>query len=703
MNSPLILTFPTCLAVWLTAAAPSLPAQNLPKTEAVNAVPAVAAKSPSGLYLQGHLVLKDGTEKEGKGDFAGAYFKFRDARDLFDSAYEADRTWNAEIVEYRRRKIREDMERVRLAEIQRRAAGGPPSPSGVIGNASGKDLTIERAQPAGGSSGARNTAVVMEERLRGMQAQIDALTKRNEEVVTKLGASEQSLREARAAGLDARSAEKALRQSLADAQTKLATAEPAAKRKNEDLTKRVEKLEQQLGSAMSQLSAANSKSGNLLGELEKAYGEIKDRTRERDEIKRERDQMEVLLAGADGGKAPEKLKIIAENHRLKKELEAAEANVAKLTAEKTADQQEIAALRGQLQGIQEQVTRFQQESEDYRQQIKALTERLDATNLRLAETGAGAVPEFEASQENKVLRGIILQQMKQQAKRETARKNIMEDLAREGVLESMKNLGVETARVYRALNDMASSPAMTREQRGVLSNTRLDQFLIKNGVGDLMMVQDSQALKEGASANPGTGGPESIGARTKEELTPELKAYANAAEVQFNQGSYGEAESQYRKILMIEPMNVHALSNLGVVQVNQGNYAEAEKSIKKALAYFYDSAPAHYLLGVIYMRQNLLDEAVEEIKESLKLEGKNANAHLTLGMIAAQRKKRGEAEGYFKQAIALDSSNATAHFNLAVLYATDERQKLDLARQHYRLARRYGANRDEKMDNLLGS
>ena len=91
------------------------------------------------------------------------------------------------------------------------------------------------------------------------------------------------------------------------------------------------------------------------------------------------------------------------------------------------------------------------------------------------------------------------------------------------------------------------------------------------------------------------------------------------------------------------------------------------------------------------------------MRECLKLDDKNANAHLTLGMIAAQRKKRGEAEGHFKQAIALDSENATAHFNLAVLYATDEKQKLDLARQHYRLARRFGANRDEKMDNLLGS
>jgi len=697
MNSSLILTFPVCLSLCLMTAAPPVLAQNLPKMEASAVVPAAAANSPSQLYLQGHLVLKDGVEKEGKGDFTGAYFKFRDARDLFDSAYEADRSWNSEIVEYRRRKIREDMERVRLAEIQRRAAGGPPSPSGVIGNASAKELTIERAQPANGPNGSRNTTVVMEERLRGMQAQIDALTKRNEEVVTKLGSSEEALRAAKAAGLDARAAEKVLRQSLAEVQTKLATASPAAKRKNDDLTKRVEQLEKQLGEAMTQLSAANSKSDGLLGELEKAYGEIKERTKERDEIKRERDQMEALLTGADGGKAPEKLKIIAENQRLKKELETAQANVAKLTTEKAADQQEIIALRGQLQGIQEQVARFQQESEDYRQQIKALTERLDATNLRLAETGTWAVSEVEASQENKVLRGIILQQIKQQSKRETARKNIMEDLAREGVLESMKNLGVETARIYRALNDMAASPPMNKEQRGVLSNTRLDQFLLKNGVGDLMMVQDSQALKPDAAANPAAAGE----ARTKEDLTPELKAYANAAEEQFRQGSFSEAETQYRKILMIEPMNVHALSNLGVVQVNQGNYAEAEKTIKKALAYFYDSGPAHYLLGVIYMRQKLTDEAVEEIKECLKLDSKNANAHLTLGLIAAQKKKHGEAEQYFKEAIALDSANATAHFNLAVLYATDE--KLTLARQHYRLAIRYGANRDGKMDNLLGS
>ena len=699
MKLSLVLTFPVGLAVWLTAAVPLVTAQS-PANAPAPAKAARAADSPSQIYLQGHLVMKEGTEKEVKGDFAGAYFKFRDARDLFDSAHEADRSWNSEIMEYRRQKIRKDMERVRQAEIQRRAAGGKPSPSGVIGNASGKELTIEPAGPSG--SGPRNTTVIMEEKLKWMQSQIEALTKRNEDIVTKLGSREEELRAAKAASLEAKSAEKTLRQSLVEAQTKLETAEPAAKRKNDALTKRVDQLEKQLSEAMGQLSSANSKSEALLGELEKAYGEIKERTRERDEIKRERDQMEALLAGADGSKAPEKLKIIAENQRLKKELETAQANVTKLTTEKAADQKEISSLRGQLQGIQQELARFQKESEDYRGQIKALTERLDATNLRLAETSAGAVPEVEASLENKVLREIILQQMKQQAKRETARKNIMDELAREGVLESMKSLGAETERVYRALNDMAATMPLTKEQRGVLSNTRLDQFLLKNGVGDLMMVQDSQAMKaEGATGTANSSGAPAGEARTKEQLTPELKAYANAAEEQFNQGSYGEAETQYRKILMIEPMNVHALSNLGVVQVNQGNYGDAEQTIKKALAYFYDSGPTHYLLGVVYMRQKRFDEAAEEIREGLKLDPSNANAHLTLGLIAAQKKKRSEAEQHFKEAIALDSSNATAHFNLAVLYATDE--KLVLARQHYRLAIRFGANRDGKMDNLLGS
>ncbi|MDB6071608.1 MAG: lipoprotein NlpI [Verrucomicrobiales bacterium] len=645
--------------------------------------------------------MKEGTEKEAKGDFAGAYFKLKDARDLFDAAGEADRTWQPEIVEYRRRKIREEMERVRKLEVQRRAAGGPVSASGVIGNASAPNLSIEPALPAGTAPATpRNTPLVMEERLRGMQAQIDALTKKNEETLQKLGSRDNELFAARGEILTARNAEKALRESLAKVQTDLDRAEPMAKRENKNLTKRVEQLEQQLGEAMTQLSTANAKSDSLLADLEKAYGEVKERTRERDELRKERDQFEALLSGGDGGKAPEKMKIIAENQRLKKELEAAQVTVAKLTAEKTSDQNEIATLRGQLEGMQEQVARFQQESDDYRQQIVTLTERLDATNRMLGEKGEGAVNEVEASLENKVLREIILQQMKQQAKREAARRNIMEDLTKDGVLDSLKNLGVETDRVLRTLNEMAAAPDMAKEQRAVLSTSRLNEYLLNNGGPDLMMVQDSQALKDDGTPAAPNGTPQGE-SKSKEQLAPELKAYANAAEELFVRNAFTEAENQYRKILLVEPMNVHALSNLGVVQVKQGNYDEALKTIMKALAYDYDRGPVHYLLGVVHLRLNQPEEAAKEMKVALELDPTNSNAHLTLGRIAWNAKRHAEAEQHLKQAIALDPANAYAHFNLAVIYASDE--KIDLARQHYRLARRHGAARDEKLDNLLGS
>jgi tetratricopeptide (TPR) repeat protein len=705
MNTAPVLTFPACLSllVGMTSLLPAqpLPSNRQPAPAAANPRAALPdANAPSQLYLQGHLVMKDGTEKEGKGDFAGAYFKFKDARDLFDAAGEADRTWQPEIVEYRRRKIREDMERVRQLEIKRRAEGGAPSPSGIVGSASEKPLTIEPAKPAG-SGPVRNTTVVMEERVRGMQAQIDALTKKNEEIFQKLGKREEELRSERKAVFEAKAAENALRKDLADAQTKIDTAAPEAKRKNEALTKRVADLEKQLNDSMTQLSAANGKTDLLLEELEKAYGQVKEITRERDEIKKERDQMVALLSG-EGGKAPEKLKIIAENQRLKKELEAAQASIAKLTSEKDADQKEIASLKVQVSTMQEQITRFQQESEDYRQQIASLTGRLDETNKRLGEMGAGAVSDVEASLENKVLREIILQQMKQQAKREAARRNVMDDLLKEGVLDSMKGLGVETERILRNLNEMAANSQMTREQRAVLSNSNLDQFLLQNGVGNMMMAQDSQELKDGATP-PASESPTGE-TRTKDELSPELKAYANAAEEFFTQQSYEDAANQYRKILMIEPMNVHALSNLGVVQVNQANYEEAEKTIKKALAYFYDNAPAHYLLGIIYMRQGRLDDAAEEIDASIKLNPQdpaNSNSWLTLGLIAGQKKKMADAERYFKEAILLDPANAYAHFNLAVLYNNDN--KTSLARQHYRKAIENGASRDNTLEGMIGS
>ncbi len=78
----------------------------------------------SRLYPKGHLKRKEGLEKEALGDFDGAYEKLVEASELFDTAKKSDNNWHPEIGEYRRKKIRSDMERVNQARKKNRDPEG---------------------------------------------------------------------------------------------------------------------------------------------------------------------------------------------------------------------------------------------------------------------------------------------------------------------------------------------------------------------------------------------------------------------------------------------------------------------------------------------------------------------------------------------------------------------------------------------------
>ncbi len=102
--------------------------------------------APSHLYLEGHLTLKDATELESEGNFAGAFFKLKNARDLFDAAHAKDHAWQPEIVEFRRRKVREEMERVRRLEIGRRAAAAERPDERISEKAPSPEAEIRKAR-----------------------------------------------------------------------------------------------------------------------------------------------------------------------------------------------------------------------------------------------------------------------------------------------------------------------------------------------------------------------------------------------------------------------------------------------------------------------------------------------------------------------------------------------------------------------------
>ena len=658
--------------------------------------------SASDTYLQGYLTMLEGDKMRKAKDFTGSYFKYREARDTFDSVHAADAAWNAEIVDYRRRKIRESMEEVRQEEIARRTAGGAPSPKGIIGDGS-KDphapLEVREAIPETDVPGApRNPTALMEEKHKALYAQIARLEKRNEEILKTLGAREAELRTASQDRLRSVANEKALKERLIDAESKLETAQAAEKRKHADLTKRVDDLEGALKLANEKLTAANVSRDAMATELANAIGEIRKLTTEVTGLRKEREEMLALLNGGDGVKGVEKAKIVQENQRLKQELAAAQEKMKSLSTEKDADKKEIATLKAQVQTVQESLAAMKQENDDYRAQIASLAGKLDATRKMLADTaGAEAIPQTEAIAENNVLREIILQQLKQQARRERARQNIMDELQREGVFEKMKEMGVESEVLMRSVNEMAAPVPVTKEQRDILTSTQVNKLLTSPDGKELFMVDDSAA----DAPAPDALAPSS-GAADKAGLSTELKAHANAAEEHFRAGDYNAAVNEFQKILLVERQNVYALCNLGVAQLRLGKNEEAADNLMRAQAYNFDLEFPHYVRGVALLRLGRYDEAAEELDDALKINDKNAPAWHTLGLIAIKRSQREVAKQHFLKAVELDANCAEAHFNLAVIYSTIEPVDYDTARKHYRAALKSGAARDTGLDKLLG-
>ncbi len=675
-----------------------------PQALAQTPAPALQAQpTPSDTYLQGYLTMLEGDKLLKSKDFVGAYYKYRDSRNVFDSVHTTDPGWNPDIIDYRRRKIRESMEEVRKLEVERRAAGGEISDKGLIGNVKEADpnvpnkirQVIPETDPA---EAPRRTGDVMEEKIRALMSQISRLEKRNEEILKTLGAREEELRKASAERLESRKSEEALRKRLIDAESRLQTADASEKRKYKELLARISDLETALGDANKKLTEANEGREKLANDLRTAQETIRSVTAERDALRRDLSQTMELLSGGEG-KAPQRLKLVEENDRLKAELEAAKAKMAQLSKEKDGDKVAIATLKQQVESVQESLAAVKQENEDYRQQIAALTSKLDATRALVENSGAmpGDISDSEAIAENEVLREVILNQLKQQARREAARKNLMDELGRQGVFDKLKELGVESEILLKSVNDMAAPMQLTREQREILTSTKVNELLTSADGKELFMVDDSAK----ATPTPDLPAP-STGARDKATLSTELKAYANSAEEHFRNGDYTSAENNFRKILVSEPQNVYALTNLGVTQLKQGQNDEACATLLKSLAYDYENDFTHFTRGVALLRSGRMEEAAEELYEGLKIKGTNSAAWHTLGLIANKQGRRSEARDCFLKAVELDPKCAEAHFNLAVLFTLGTPPQFDTARKHYRSAISAGAGRDKGLDKLLG-
>ena len=447
-----------CLCWVLTCAPPrSAEAQQLPERQ--------GAVNPSDLYLQAYLLMEDGGKEEKKGNFEEAFKKYKQAGQLFDVVARGNPEWNGQIVRYRRKKIREDLARVRDLEQQRRAAQKLPSTRGVAS-------TLE-ASPYDASSYVRNTFGKMDNELM-------ALTQKNSALLRELEAKESKLRSVSKDAVDARANERKLLEKLTDTQAKLATAEARKERENKELEQEVERLTAQLQKATELLKQSQLQSKEMLVELQEANQQIRALRTERDALLEERNKMSAILESANGADAAKTLAV--ENWRLRDQLEKARQSVEELKAEGYRDKMEILELRDELMSVRKELDDMRDQNRQYEKQIAALIMRLQATSEKLAITAGPELSVADAERENRVLRNIILRQLRQQSVREHAKKI---------ALEQMASLEVTSQDLLDAVEQMAQPVLLDEEEQGMLKGPRFAEHLTGTGIHATLIAEST--------------------------------------------------------------------------------------------------------------------------------------------------------------------------------------------------------------------
>jgi Flp pilus assembly protein TadD len=642
-----------------------------------------------GIYLKAYMLVQDAEKLENQANFAGAYFKYKESSDILDSVARGYPNWRPTMVSFRRNLVRKKMEETKQRERDRRNTavgaapgrpGSPPEllPSPEATNASFSEparppsaATVRPALPASpGTAAVEGQLGSLQERITGFSSQSDDIQRQLQARETELFQVNQDLLTSR------REYNEALRKQV-DLQNKVDTADRKREREVGEIKKQLEAATAALEKAKGVESEATTKIDAILAELASARATIAQFAKEKEQLIVERNQMAALVESKGGSAGADAL--LAENKRLKQELDAATAKVVTLQKDKETAVKEAAGLREQIAKVRDELDRTKKENEDYRQQIAGLRSKLEAANERLADLAPSTMPDSELAMENRELRKMILDQLKQQTFREEKKRLALEQLAK---------LQINNEELLTTIDQLAAPPAaLSAEETQRIQDPVISEFMNKQALsGTIVAKADGQA----SPARP---------VRGRQELNADLQTVAEAGLAAYRTGRVSEAGRSFQVILRDDPTNVFALSNLAVVQVKQENFPAAEKTLKKALAYNEQDAFCHYLLGLTHYRQGKLEEAATSLVNALEFEPRNARAHFTLGLVFNRRGEVIEARNQFLEAVSIEPTYADAHYNLAIIYV--RQGDPDQAASHYRKAVENGSERDMELEKLL--
>ena len=438
-------------------------------------------------------------------------------------------------------------------------------------------------------------------------------------------------------------------------------------------------------------SALRQKIISLSGELESARTELRQAKSDLDLAVSDKKQLQEKLSAVPTAPSADAdlTKLQDENSALRTKLTSAEDSLKKAAGGELAG--EMSSLRGQVDALEKKLAEANGKSaeltranEDYKKQISSLT-------AQLQQTGAAGKSDGALAKENTMLRGILDRQLKEQARREAARRL---------VLDEFKNLAVSTEALKTQM-EVLSSP--------LVALTNDEESMLKVSAPSLVAAEPAAPSAPATAATTGTAtlaspaeksvSPESFS--EKPRIPEEFKETAAKATALYNEKKFDESAAAYEQILVKYPQSIYALSNLGVVRFQQQKYPEAEKALREAIRVAPNDAFSHSVLGISLVQQEKYDDAIQVLSRAVALDPNDAKTRNYLGISSSRRGLQEAAEQECTKAIELDEGYGDAHFNLAVIYATKTPPTKELAKRHYNRALELGVPKDPELEKLL--
>ena len=398
------------------------------------------AVSPDDVYLEAYLIMQEGTAAAEAGRDREAYEKLSKADQIIGMIGRSHPNWNRQMREYRQKKIREG-----LATLHARISAGQSAPPVGTGPGPLPNPTPNPLPPTppplplpdplppvgtGGSAGTGDLGAQMDQRIRNLEAQLKRQQEENQRQQLAYERQRQELAQRISEIAEFKRQDVIRRRQLADAETRLRQAEAAQGSEMNTLKTEVIRLKRELEKTNEGLAAASEETKKVLLNLDGARDRIASLEEEKSELAAERDQMASLVKSWEQGSDEAMKKLMADHRKVQEEFKKALAQVEKLEDDGAEKEAEIARLGDHLKEVKSEMAALREEQTASEIRIADLTTRLKDTSAMLAGSADGAVLDAAVREENKILRGVILRQLRHQARVQGTKKLMAEELAK---------------------------------------------------------------------------------------------------------------------------------------------------------------------------------------------------------------------------------------------------------------------------------